>query len=36
MLFGISKEKNAAGVGTHAYCKDTAGNVFGILQPPAK
>ena len=23
-------------IGTHAYCRDTEGNVFGILQPPAK
>ncbi|MBI2671096.1 VOC family protein [Candidatus Woesearchaeota archaeon] len=24
---------NIPGVGMHAYCKDTEGNLFGILQP---
>ena len=25
---------NIPGVGKHAYCKDTEGNIFGALEPP--
>ena len=29
----VLEKSDIPGVGTYAYCKDTEGNIFGVLQP---